>query len=280
MKKKRPSDFDIELNDTEEHPLYQSEMDEQRIDKLGQRMTQVAVILLCLIAAAMAAAYFDVRKKLQRFESSGTMRVQDLSEDLDSSFSSLSVQVAKLEEALNSQIASLQTMNADMEQRIKKLVRADKSLRSVKVSKKTLTSEMQKIEAAMGGLQEELAATSGELQEYKAEQLAQLNILSATIADATAGINALEATMADLNSLREDVKKFETTVRNERKIYRTALEDLEADMGARILALEKRLSRMTPSTVAPPTPPATPPAAAPSPPSTPAPGQIVEQDIK
>jgi len=282
MKKKPSSEFDIKLNETGEHPLYESEMEDQRIDKLGQRMTQVAVILLCLIAAAMAAAYFDVRKKLQRFDTSGTMRVQNLSENLDSSFSSLSVQVAKIEKSLNSQIDSLKALSEELDQRVQKLVRADKSLRSVKVSKKTLTGEVKKIETAMSALREELSSAAIELQEYKEEQRAQFQGLSDTIAEASVEIDALKTATTDLITLRSDIKKFETTVQNERKMTRNALDDLEADMKARILSLEKRLSAMATSTASPSKPPgpAAPPAATPSQPQPPAPGQIVEQDIK
>jgi len=282
MKKKHPSDFDIELNGSNENTLYESEIDEHRIDRLGQRMTQVAVIFLCLIAAAMAVAYFDVRKKLQRFDSSGTMRVQKISENLDSSFSSLSVQVAKLEESLNKQMTTLQTLSADLDQKMKKLERTDKSLRSVKVSKNTLTSEIKKIEATMGGLREELAAASGELQQYKTEQQAQLQRLSTTLAETTVGMDALKTATADLSALRTDIQNFESNLRNERKAYRTALDKVETDMRARILALEKRIavmaSRPAASSSAPS--PATPQAAPPSQPPPQTPGQIVEQDIK
>jgi len=282
MKKKRPSDFDIELNGSDENSIYQSEIDEGRIDKLGQRMTQVAVILLCLIAAAMAAAYFDVRKKLQRFESSGTMRVQDLSENLDASFSSLSVQVAKIEDSLNKQIATFQALNADLDKKIQKLARTDKSLRSVKVSKKTLTSELKKIETALAALREETATAAGELRQYKKEQIAQFQRLSTTLAEATKDIDDLEATAADLSGLRDDIKELESTVQNERKMYRTSLDKLETDMRAKLLALEKRISGMTtapaPSGKAPTSSP--PPTAASSKPPQQPPGQIVEQDIK
>ena len=281
MKQKRPSEFDIELNGSDEDPLYQSEIDEHRIDKLGQRMTQVAVIVLCLIAAAMAAAYFDVRKKLQRFDSSGTMRVQNLSENLDATFSSLSVQVAKLEDSLNKQIATFQALSADLDKKIEKLSRTDKSLRSVKVSKKTLTSEVNKIDTTLAGLRDDMATAAGEFRQYQEEQIAQLQRLSKALTEATQDIDKIESTTADLSALRNDIKKFESTVQNERKLYRTTLDKLETDIRARILALEKRIAGVesSPGSSIPPPPKAASPAAPPSP-SSQASGQIVEQDIK
>jgi hypothetical protein len=124
-----------------------AQADELRIEKLGQRMTLITILIPVLIVVILGIAYLDIKRRVIHTEDTGAETVQHLSEELESRFSSLSLNQAHLQEAL----AKVQDQT-------------NQSLAKAQVDLKKLDENLDKTRKSMVS-QKELQTTSNKLSQ-------------------------------------------------------------------------------------------------------------------
>ena len=137
----------FQIGTEEENPdtLLQSEISDRRVDKLSQRVTFIAILIPCIVILIMVFGYFDIKKRFVAIEGSGEKDVQNLSENIESSYSSLSVQFAKLEKSIQEKTAAIERETGALKKDISKVNASIKRLDSSKASRKELKNLIAKL---------------------------------------------------------------------------------------------------------------------------------------
>ena len=108
MDNNESSGFKMSIDDKSPDSELQEEIDDLRISKLSQRITLVTILIPTLIGILLLVAYLDMKKKVDKTFNAEAKQVQNLSQNLESKFSSLSLQFAKLEDTFAKKILSLE----------------------------------------------------------------------------------------------------------------------------------------------------------------------------
>ena len=114
------SRFTIRDEESAPDSIFMADAENLRIEKLGTRITLVAVLIPCLLVIVLAIAYLDIKHRVISTQNTGSMGVQNLSNDLESRFSSLSLKQAKIEQQLAETSKALDTATATFQVNLKK----------------------------------------------------------------------------------------------------------------------------------------------------------------
>ena len=254
MKDKSPQDFRFQFDDDGPDTYHQTEMHDNRVEKLSHKVTIVSFLFPLLLLIVLGVAYLDIKNRVNRTQNSGAQGVETLTKNLESRFSSLSIQNAKLEETLTKLQESLTQKALTMDEIIGEFEKTDTSLkdairkvyndlnadlntvRAVKIDKKETTLALSNIDAR-------LAALGKDVKAFRAE----IKAIDLKIKAIDSGIKAIDKVATDLKSLdsdlqildkkfTKDIVKISTTVDKDRKEQKklsqmvsgqkTALEDL------------------------------------------------------
>jgi chromosome segregation ATPase len=168
----RSDDFKIQFNDDEPDCYIEQEMTETRVDKLGQRLTMISILIPFTIGIIVFLAYLDVRKKYDEMKNSGAIEVKNLSSDLESRFSSLSLKFAKFEEEVDTHMAEIQNAITAAQKSITDVTqqveaRLNKTIGQLKedaVSKKELEDRVTQVKTEIQPFQKEFSGLTAQLK--------------------------------------------------------------------------------------------------------------------
>ncbi len=290
MKKKAPSDFDIRLDETAPDSIYRSDMDEQRIDKISSRLTLISIIIPCIIGIVIFVVYLDLKKRYDNVSNTGSQNAQNLSENLDSTFSSLSVQFAKFEVGIGDKITALEKTTAALKKNLNKTGKTLNTLSRSKAGKKEFSGAITNLQQSFPPIQEGIQTLESEIRSFDKKFSTELTVLGTALGNATSEIIRLSDEMANLASIRTDIKVLDLTIKSEKKMLEDKLRRTTRNLEEKIGQLEKNIATLSqPAPAAEPasttspdqTPPSPEPSAQPSPAlEAPKPGKIIEQDIE
>ena len=197
------------------------EIAERRVDRLGQRLTWISILIPVIIGIMIFFAYLDINKKYDHIKNSGAVEVENLSSDLESRFSSLSLKFAKFEETMAAQTAQWQKNLEDVkksfgskdqaiESRLKKQL---KQLEQAKVSQKDWQDQMTQINQDLKPLGKGMQTLQTQIKKLDQTVKAVRDNLNKTITEYSArlilfeeGIEALNTTSRQLKLDLEDLQ--------------------------------------------------------------------------
>lgn len=84
--------------------LYREQLNEQKIEKLGNRVTIIAVLLPCLICAILVYGYFDIKKRVLAINDSGQSQVDIVATQFEARLNAFEVELAKIRFSLEKEI--------------------------------------------------------------------------------------------------------------------------------------------------------------------------------
>jgi chromosome segregation ATPase len=306
-------DFKIHFNDDEPDCYIEQEMAERKVDKLGQRLTMISILIPCIIGVIVFLAYLDVRKKYDEMKNSGAIEVQNLSSDLESRFSTLSLKFAKFEEAAGTRLSEIQNAIttaqkslSDVTQQVEiRLNKQIANLKENKASKKDVDNHLAQIRQEVQPLQKDFAGLKGHMTKLDETVNTTHATLKQTITEYAQRFILFEETLNTLSAsslqLKSDIENVKNNTRQlttgtisqdslklamdkqrekQEQQLATLARNVEQQLSA-IKAQVKRLHNLPPPAVE--TQKAIPPSPSPK---TPAPsvkkkqGQIIEQDIQ
>ena len=283
--------FTIGGDDRESDMVMQNELQELKIEKLGQRVMLLTILIPVMIGVILIISYLDIKDRVKRTQSTGTIGVQKLSKDLDSKFSSLSLEQAKLKEFQDKKLPALEKNDAFLQTRLKKVQTSIKDLETSKIERAELTE----LTRATDGLNAQVAALSehqhSELDAFastdeelaaKTEALAtQVGDMANAYTQLSEKLSELETAIADLSGAMIGKEELDLALKLKEIGFRQEMLDASGALGKRIDALQKQVDQLKKSrAAAPPPPPAeTKPETSPSE-SEPAPDSIEEQSIE
>ena len=173
--------FTIRDQDNAPDSIYVTDADNLRLEKLGSRVTLITILIPCLLVVVLAVAYLDIKHRVTRTQTSGSMGVQNLSKDLESRFSSLSLKQAKLEQAFTDFSDKMDTATASLTVNLKKAATDVKQVAETKLDRsamKGVTAKADEANNAVAELKKDLAALNAAFDKFDDELSAQILLMA------------------------------------------------------------------------------------------------------
>ncbi|HDI61289.1 MAG TPA: hypothetical protein ENF48_13220 [Desulfobacteraceae bacterium] len=295
---------------------YRDELTQLRIDRLGQRLTLLSVLLPIALVVILALGYLDLKQRVAGLQDSGAATVQTLSDDLMARFATLSVRVAELEAHLEKTMANAAALRAEQADRVAKLEARIKDLEAEKIGGQQLKAATGALAQQVASLTERLDGQDAALKTLSArldEQMqAAVQAINAVKADLTPLAETLALVRKDQAALADEVKRLDAALQTDRQAAQQALEQQKAasdrqtrqalqPLEARLEALRRKIDQIQNEVASlkvsagPPIPAAPRPSSSPAPSPTPAstvpspspaalpglePGQIIEKPLE
>jgi chromosome segregation ATPase len=209
---------------------------DNRVARLSRRITILAIILPCLLGAALYFLYNNLKDRVTQNQTYGTQSVEGLAQTLDTRLQEFSAKLTQLEtmfsERLTGTEKSIETLKTQ-------LGKTDNGLKNALGSLKTIdTAKADKKD------QESLA---NQLAALSAQVTARDNDMSERLSDLTA---VTQKQVNDLLKLRTEIKGL-TDSKIDRKILQQELENqqqkllvLSSDLDKKIFAIQNDLRRL------------------------------------
>ena len=222
----KPDDFTIGgpgLDDDETSAaVFLQESNQLRIERLGNRITIVSVIIPCIICAILLFAYMDIKKKVMNVHDTGQTEVLGVAENLDTKINAMTVDLAGVKHRFETTVKPLESETARLE--------------STKAEKSVIKEKFAQVEAVL------IDRTSKDLQ--KAVQALENSIkkeLEALKAKEILISEALAKTDGAAKELAQRTGELEKEIKAERA--RTAvLEARVSEQNQTMTLLQKELS--------------------------------------
>jgi chromosome segregation ATPase len=188
MSKEKSTDFKIDLEDISSNQHYQDELTTLKIEKLGHRITLLAILIPCLIGVILYVAYRDIQTRVIATHNTETREVQTLSKSMDDRLNESSKKMAALETAL-SKLEKKQTA-------VNNKIRA---LNQSKLDKKEKSSFVRQMEKKISPIDNQVKDITNKLPGLEKSVTEKLADLKKTMSD------SLENTKNDLDQVQIDI---------------------------------------------------------------------------
>ncbi len=282
MVDKKPSKFNININEESPDSQFQEEIQDLRIKKLSSKITLTLILIPCLTGIILFAAFLDIKKRFSVIHDTEATKVQGLSKDLESRFSSLSIQYAKFEDSFAKKISSIEktasSLKVDLKEAKKEIKKEIKKINSSKTDKKELTKTIDRIDKTLARIRKDTEDNASEIKVIDEKFDNKLAKLVEAVDKAKIELNKLRTDISDLSSTKIDKKALDLALENKEKIYLQNLSRTTKNFNNKIESIEKKIkTTILPDPSVSKQVPVKKPA---SKVVVPEPGDIIEQDIK
>lgn len=233
---------DLAMTEDDSDAFYEDELrDQQRdadIDRLRHRMTLLFILIPCLLCAVFAFAYMDMRSRLNQLYSSGSQKVEALSEDVVQKVSSLSQHFEKLEESFGKRLSILKDVSVALQDDLKKSESKLNALASATIDKKTFDNATTGMASLKDSLAKQEVAIRGLSKKLQKELDQEANAITAFQSDLRVQGERFTETVSMIEDLQQKALKLELKTRllSEKMVDKDAWEEAN---GKRVL-LEKK----------------------------------------
>ena len=230
------SKFKIRFDDERPDSQFPEEIEDPKVEKFSRRITLFAIFFPCLIVIILAAAYFNINKRVVSLQDTGISTVQNLSRDLEERFTSVSAKQAQLEESFAKTISALQA-------ELKEATAAIKHIRSAReIDNKKFKEEIDNLNKTLTAVAKNFETASSGIKNVESGFKQQLAGLAETIDNQKSKINKLQTDMAALASAKIDQKTLDLALLNQQKKYQQELSKTIKSLEDKIEAIRKMAS--------------------------------------
>jgi len=243
------ANFKIRLDDESPDVILREEFKKQRIDKLSQRITVVAVLLPCLIGIVLLVAYLDIKKRVATNIHAGTTVVTNLSKDIESQLSSISLRHQEFEKNITHSLSTLEKSIASINSQANKIEKSMAAIRSSKSDKKELESALIQIDQKLLPIQTTIDSLTTEFQNlggYVQKEISDINDALSTHAGKVKKVG-VELSALKTNSV--DKNRLARTLKSESERYLKMIRKLEQEITSlkfKIKSIESASSSLSP----------------------------------
>lgn len=238
------SDFRLGEDRDNAARMYLAELDGLRIDKLGQRLTFISVLLPCLMAALLALGYFYFIKQFDRINLAAVENVEKLTTDVESKFSSLSVRYAKLEDSLSKTVSSVKNTTDALIAEVNKAEETLGHIQSSTPDKKEMETALSKINQTLTPLQTELDKVSAEIRALDSKFEREIEGITLNSGRAETEIKQLQTRLDDFSSTITSRHERDMLLQNELRIFQQELDQTIKAIEAKLAGIQKRTDQL------------------------------------
>jgi chromosome segregation ATPase len=213
--------IDMALNEDERPASLLGDQDSyRRLEKLGQRVTIITILIPVLVALIGYLVYRDIRILVSQTQDLSAKELTAIARNLESNLSNLSINHAKLQEEFHAKIDQLQTEAVQLKERIEQQSMRIDEVRALKLDKTELSTEIAKLDTRLATAQKETKAgidklTSDQkaLEKKYADDMGKisehLNGITTAVAECQADLGLISGEKADKRQLEALLKGYE-----------------------------------------------------------------------
>lgn len=209
---------------------------DNRIAKLSRRITILAIILPCLIGAALYFLYNDLKTRVAQNQTYGTQSVEGLAQTLDTRMQEFSVKLTQFETMFSERLAgteksieNLKTQLGKTDSGLKTVLGSLKAIETAKMDKKDLES-----------LADQLAALSVQMTDRNNDMSERLSDLTTVTQKQVNDLIKLRTEITGLTESKIDRK----TLQQELESQQQKLLVLSSDLDKKIFAIQNDIRRL------------------------------------
>lgn len=219
--------------------MYREELNDLKIEKLGNRITIISVIIPCLIGAILFFAYMDMKERMASVHDTGQSEVQEVAEDLGAKLNAMTVDLAGVQHKLETKLPVY-------DQTIKALESNIARMTAIKADKSETTLAMTRIEKAVSDNATRSNRAMETLKKANAKARADASVMSTAVARAVETGNAAAKKTAQLET---SIAALTAALKTEQRKVETLTAQTAGD-GETIAFLQKELSLVRKKTAA------------------------------
>jgi len=217
------------------------EIKDIRAEKPGRRIILISILIACLLGILLFIAYSDIKKRVSATNYTGAQNVQNLTQNLESRFSSLSVQYAKIEDSLAKKILSLEKSMASLKVHLDKSEKTLKTIKATKADKKEMKSSIAGIKRTAAPVQKDIKSISAKIKIMEKKFRQELDGLSKTLNKEK---KELRSDISTLSTVKINKKEFDLEIEKERKIYQKELSKITRELEKKTESLQMEIRRL------------------------------------
>jgi len=242
------SRFQFSADEDEPEAILQDELREFKIEKLGQRVTLLTILIPCMIGVILVITYLDIKDRVTRSYDTGAIGVQKLSKDLASKFSSLSLEQAKIKDIQAKKIPELEKSAAFLKSRITKLQESMTQMTASAINRdelarvtKTLTDKLAGIPQDLKPDFEALALADDRIVKDYNQMSNDIKVLSDSMIEIDTRMDTIRKEIGILTENAINKDDLELTLKLKEIGYRQALLEKTAVLEKEIQAVRKEI---------------------------------------
>ncbi len=216
---------------------YTSEIDNRKVEKLTQKVTLLSILMPCILGLLLVFLYFDMSNKVGQVDSSGSAKVQNISEELEKTISNLKLTSDELEKRLNLKTDKIEKSLIDIKKKMKKAEKNINFLTVAKINKKQVNTELKKVNVTTTQIQADLASVSNSNAQLVtiAEKLKERTNELDTIKES---IKLLRADMAKTTNAFVNQKELENQLIKQKRLFQLEIKDTSDKIEKKIALLK------------------------------------------
>ncbi len=242
------SRFQFSADEDEPEAILQDELRELKIEKLGQRVTLLTILIPCMIGIILVIAYLDIKDRVTQTHDTGAIGVQKLSKDLESKFSSLSLEQAKIKDIQAKKFPELEKSAAFLKSRITKLQESmtqisDSTINRAELTRvnKALTDKLARIPQDLKSDFEALASVDDQIIQNYNQISSDIKLLSDSMVEIDTRMDTIRKEIEILSENAINKDDLELTLKLKEIGYRQALLDKTSLLEKEIQSIRKEI---------------------------------------
>jgi chromosome segregation ATPase len=275
MADEHPSEFRFDGDESEPDSFYHEELKDLRVEKLGQRITLLSILLPCLIAVALYVGYRSLSGRIGRSDNIGSQEVERLTKEIDDLSKTFNEKLITFSTTLSTQdkdfgttiegrlfgitqsIDKLQknvdTLNANLTRDLDQSQKIIENLQVSKADKKSLAIAVENINASVKPLQSELqtlktvrkdlSAVSADIKRLDGKLTRELDAAASRSDQISQNYRQLEASLAELSGDAIDKDALALEMFKIKKNVQRQISEAVSDLDQRLKAIQTRLDR-------------------------------------
>ena len=215
MAEETPPEFKFNADDQDPETFYQEEIKDLRVEKLGQRITLLTILLPILIGIAIFFIYRDLTGRVNRTQDTGSMEMQRISR-----------QMAEISKEFNDKLITFSTTLSSQDKQVDTAV--SEKLTAVNKSVATLNKNLTSLNENLDRTQKTVKNLTASKADKKSQDAAFLKV--------NQSLESLQKQLKSLTKLRQELKtvsagieKLETDISQKIAVVRTAAEQSKKD---------------------------------------------------
>jgi predicted nucleic acid-binding Zn-ribbon protein len=221
--------------------IYQEQAHTRRIEKLSLKVTLISVLFPCAIGVLVGFLYMDMRDKMSRIESSGSIEMSKFEDQLSARLETIGSENGEFQKSLDVKIteriaAMGKTVNA-VQSRIEKTEKDISDLSSLKSNNAALSADIQKHKTETLTLKKEMSALSSQNAKLS-ELLADTQKKILDISGIKSSNDALKQEIAKLKAENIDKGDLAAELKKQKVLYQLEIQELSNKFDKKIQALK------------------------------------------
>ena len=216
--------------------VLRDEPQDNRVSRLSRKVTILAILLPCLIAAALYFLYNDLKTRVAQNQSYGTQSVEGLAQTLDTRLQEFSAKLTQLETMFSERLAgteksveNLKTQLGKTDSGLKNVLGSLKAIETAKMDKKDLES-----------LADQLVALSTQMTARNNDMSERLSDLTTITQKQVNDLLKLRTEITGLTDSKIDRENLQQELVNQQQ----KLLVLSSDLDKKIFAIQNDLRRL------------------------------------